>query len=81
MLDKIIKFLNQYCYTDEAIKKCGKYKVISAGLIKLIERGSFTVDELRKELSLYTKRIISIREFNQLLDYEGIEYCFLLCEG
>ena len=62
----------------EKIKAIGKYKVVSAGLITLLK--CFSSDELRKELSLYTKRIISISEFNQLLDYNRVEYCILLYE-
>lgn len=74
MLDKIIEFLEQYMTTQESIKQTGKYKTVSAGLILLIQRQSFQIDELRKELSKYTKRIISETEFNRLLDYDRIEY-------
>ncbi len=74
MLDKIIEFLEQYMTTQESIKQIGKYKTVSAGLILLLERQSFQVDELRKELSKYTKRIISETEFNILLDFNRIEY-------
>lgn len=74
MLDKIIEFLEQYMTTQESIKQIGKYKTVSAGLILLLERQSFQVDELRKELSKYTKRIISETEFNRLLDFNRIEY-------
>ena len=74
MLDNILKFLEQYCHIEEAIRKTGKYKTVAAALLLLIQRQSFTEDELRKELSLYTKRIISQREFDRLLDYERIEY-------
>lgn len=74
MLDKIINFLQQYCFMEEAIKQNGKYKTVSAALLLLIERQSFQTDELRKELSKYTKRIISETEFNRLLDYDRVEY-------
>ena len=78
MIDKIIEFLNQYLTNiDYAIKKVGKYKTISAAIRTLIERNSFTVDELRKSISLYIKRIISEEEFNQLLDYDRVEYALL----
>ena len=45
MLDKILGFINQYCFTEEAIKRTGKYKTVSAGLLLLIERQSFESDE------------------------------------
>lgn len=80
MLDKIIDFINEYCPTKEAIKRTGKYKTVSAGLLLLLERQSFQKEELRKELSKYTKRIISETEFNRLLDYDRIEYEPLLYE-
>lgn len=74
MLDKIIDFLEEYCYIEEAIEKVGKYKTVSAVLLKLIEYKIYTVDELRKELSKHLKRILSEKEFNRLLDYNRIEY-------
>ena len=78
MVDKIIEFLSQYITnTEYVIKKVGKYKTISAGIIELIQRKSFTEDELRKTISLYIKRIISEEEFNQLLDYDRVEYALL----
>ena len=78
MIDKIIEFLEPYVINlEQTIKRVGKYKTISAGLILLIQRQSFTYDELRKELSLYIKRIISENEFNQLLDYDRVEYALL----
>lgn len=74
MLNEILDFINQYCYTEEAIKAAGKYRVVSAGLSKLINEKFYTADELRKELSKYIKRILSQKEFNRLLDYDRIEY-------
>ena len=58
MLNEILDFINQYCYTEEAIKN----------------EKFYTADELRKELSKYIKRILSQKEFNRLLDYDRIEY-------
>ena len=82
MLDKMLKFLEYYIEnTNDVIKKYGKYKTLSAGLNELIRRQSFAKDELRKELSLYIKRIIHPTEFEELLDYDRIEYArILLCE-
>lgn len=80
MLDKIIEFLQEYCYTEECIEKVGKYKAISAMLSKIISAKLYTADELRKELSIYIKRIISVKEFDRLLDYERAEYELLLYE-
>lgn len=81
MSSKIIEFLKQYLDNVEAsIKKFGIYKTITAGLDLLIKRQSFGQEELRKELSIYTKRIISINEFNQLLDTNMSEYSALLYE-
>lgn len=81
MSKKIIEFLEQYLDNVEAsIKRFGTYKTITAGLDLLIKRQSFEKEELRKELSIYTKRIISINEFNQLLDTNMSEYSALLYE-
>lgn len=78
MIDKIIEFLKPYVSNiEQTIKEVGKYKTISAGLVLLIQRQSFTYDELRKELSFFIKRIISENEFNQLLDYDRVEYALL----
>ena len=79
MKDKILNFIQMYLNNvEEAIKKSGKEKTISAGLNLLIDRQSFTKDELRKELSIFTKRIISVNEFDMLLDYNAVEYSLLL---
>lgn len=81
MSDKIIEFLKEYLDNVEAsIKRFGIYKTITAGLDLLIKRQSFEREELRKELSIYIKRIISINEFNQLLDINMVEYLKLLYE-
>ncbi len=74
MLDKIIDFLEDYIYIEEAIKVAGKYRAVSAGLSKLISEKYYTIDELRKELSKHIKRILSEKEFDRLLDYDRIEY-------
>ncbi len=82
MINKIIEFMKIYLNNvEEAVRKSGKPKTISAGLNMLIDRQSFNKEELRKELSIYTKRIISINEFDSLLDYDRIEYVLLLNEG
>lgn len=78
MLDKIIDFLEQYCYTKKAIKKIGKYKTVSMCLLELINAKFYTIDKLRKELSIHTKRIISVTEFYKLLEYDRVEYEQLL---
>lgn len=81
MSNKIIMFLEQYLdNVEESIKRFGIYRTISAGLDLLIKRQSFEQEELRKELSIYTKRIISISEFKQLLDIDMSEYSKLLYE-
>lgn len=81
MSNKIIEFLKQYLDNIEvSVRKFGIYKTISAGLDLLIKRQSFEQEELRKELSIYTKRIISISEFKQLLDIDMSEYSRLLYE-
>ncbi len=75
MLEKIIVFLKQYIYNiEETIEEVGRFKIITAGLIAIIENQIFTNDELRKELSIYLKRILSEKEFYRLLDYDRIEY-------
>ena len=81
MIDKIIKFLDLYLNNIEKnIKINGKFSTIATGLFILIESKIFNNDDLRKELSLYIKRIISEEEFKQLLDYERVEYCQVLNE-
>lgn len=81
MLDKILDFLEQYLNNiDLAVKKSGKLITISCALNVLIERQSFTKEELRKELSLYLKRIIHIQEFENLLDKDAIEYQRIIYE-
>lgn len=79
MIDKIIEFIKKYSNNiEEAIKKIGKYKTISIALNLMIERESFAIDELRKALSLYIRRIISEKEFKELLDYDKVEYAYFL---
>lgn len=79
MLDKILEFLNYYlCDIPELIKQYGKYRILSEGLKSLIRHGIFTDDKLRKELSLYIKRIVSEHEFNELLDKTRVEYARIL---
>ena len=83
MLDKILNFFKQYfneTEMEERIKSIGKYRVVSVGLNSLLKKKCFSPDELRKEISLYTKRIISVSEFNQLLDFDRAEYSTLLYE-
>ena len=81
MLDKILNFLKCYITNiDEAVNKIGKYKTISGALITIIEKRVFTQEELRKELSIYTKRIISVNEFNGLLNYNDVENQKILYE-
>lgn len=82
MLDKILSFLKEYITNiDEAIKGLGKYKTASGGLIAIIHQKILTKEELRKELSIYTRRIISISEFEGLLNYNEVEYQRILYEG
>ena len=82
MIDKIIEFLDLYLSNiEENIKKNGKFSTISAGLVILIESQIFNSEELRKKLSLHIRRIISEKEFEQLLSYERVEYCQLLYES
>lgn len=81
MLDKILSFLKEYITNiDEAIKELGKYKTASGGLIAIVHQKNFTKEELRKELSIYTRRIISVSEFEGLLNYNGAEYQRILYE-
>lgn len=81
MVDKILSFLSNYVENiEETIKRVGKNKTVSAGLDLLIKRNSYEKDTLRKEISIYVKRIISVNEFEQLLDYDRAEYVHLLNE-
>ena len=81
MVDKILSFLSNYVENiEEVIKRVGKNKTVSAGLDLLIKRNSYEKDTLRKEISIYVKRIISVNEFEQLLDYDRAEYVHLLNE-
>ena len=81
MVDKILSFLSNYVEDiEEVIKLIGKNKTVSAGLDLLIKRNSYEKDTLRKEISIYVKRIISVNEFEQLLDYDRAEYVHLLNE-
>lgn len=81
MVDKILSFLSNYVENiEEVIKRVGKNKTVSAGLNLLIKRNSYEKDALRKEISIYVKRIISVNEFEQLLDYDRAEYVYLLNE-
>lgn len=81
MVDKILSFLSNYVENiEEVIKRVGKNKTVSTGLNLLIKRNSYEKDVLRKEISIYVKRIISVNEFEQLLDYDRAEYVHLLNE-
>lgn len=81
MVDKILSFLSNYVENiEEVIKRVGKNKTVSTGLNLLIKRNSYEKDVLRKEISIYVKRIISVNEFEQLLDYDRTEYVHLLNE-
>lgn len=81
MINKILNFLEQYLDgVEEAIKQIGKYRTISYSLNLLIERQSFNKESLRKELSLYIRRIISVNEFERLLDRGMVEYQRILYE-
>ena len=81
MVDKILSFLSNYVENiEEVIKRVGKNKTVSIGLNLLIKRNSYEKDALRKEISIYVKRIISVNEFEQLLDYDRAEYVHLLNE-
>lgn len=79
MLDKMLEFCEYYLENiEENIKKFGKYRTLHICLTMLIEHKKFTKDELRKELSLYIKRIIHQREFEDILN--GNEYVRVLYE-
>lgn len=81
MVDKILNFLKCYITNiDEASKELGKYKTASGDLIAIIHGKFFTKEGLRKELSIYTRRIISVSEFEGLLNYNGAEYQRILYE-
>lgn len=81
MLEKILNFLRFYIENiDKATEELGKHKIATAGLIILIDNKFFTKEELRKELSIYTGRIISISELEGLLDYNRAEYQRILYE-
>lgn len=80
-MDNILIFLGEYLdYVDETVAKIGKNNTISRRLDILISSKIFTADELRKELSLIIKRIISQKEFEQLLDITQAECSDLLYE-
>lgn len=81
MKENILNFLRQYLVgINEQIKHNGKVGTICLGLNLLINEECFDKDELRKELSIFTKRIISIYEFDRLLMYDGIMAIPLLNE-
>ena len=81
MKNKILNFLRQYLTgIDEQIKHSGKSGTITVGLNLLIIDECFEKDNLRKELSIYVKRIIGIYEFDKLLKYDGITAFPLLDE-
>ena len=70
MKERIIKFLKIYLVNEEldkSIEKYGKFRTISDGLRVLIDAELFTKDRLRKELSIYCKRILSEHEFENML--------------
>ena len=75
MLDKILDFLKYYLDgVDETVEKIGKYRTTAYALNMLIKNQKFSREELRKELSLYIRRIIHTQEFENLLDKDTIEY-------
>ncbi len=81
MLDKILDFLKYYLDgIDETVEKIGKYRTTAYALNMLIKNQKFSKEELRKELSLYLKRIIHIQEFENLLDKNKIEYQRIIYE-
>lgn len=81
MLDKILDFLKYYFDgVDETVEKIGKYRTTAYALNMLIKNQKFSKEELRKELSLYLKRIIHIQEFENLLDENKIEYQRIIYE-
>lgn len=68
-LDKVIKWLS--CYFDgieEGISKYGKTIVIKESINILILNG-YLEEYLRKDLSFYIKRIVSIEEFERLKNW------------
>lgn len=78
MTNKIIEFIDIYLENiQETIEKYGIYKTIYYALKFIINSKIFTYEELRKELSLYLKRIISEKEFEQLLSKDEVEYALL----
>lgn len=68
-LDKVIKWLSCYCDgIEEGISKYGKTIVIKESINMLILDG-YLEEYLRKDLSFYIKRIVSIEEFERLKNW------------
>lgn len=73
--DKITEFLLNYFEEETSTKFIeifGKNKYISIGISKLLDELHFSEDELRKSLSIYLERIISVDEF---INLKGIGCC------
>jgi hypothetical protein len=69
---KVIEWLKRYLVDEEvdiAVSERGIEKTIIAGINTLTIKGSFLSDFLRKDLSLYLKRIVSIEEFERIKNW------------
>lgn len=79
MKEKILEFISKYieyriiCENDKNI-------IIRQALNLIIQSKLLTKDELRKKLSIHIKRILSITEFNNLLDTHNVDYQLLMLE-
>lgn len=79
MKEKILEFISKYieykimCENDKNI-------IIRQALNLIIQSKLLTKDELRKKLSIHIKRILSITEFNNLLDTYNVDYQLLMLE-
>lgn len=65
---KLVEFLKRYIGNiEETMYRIPTRDVIPIAFKSLINEGIVAPDELRKELSIYLERIISINEFEKLL--------------
>ena len=77
MKDKIIEYLGEY-YNKESVKesveKFGKKNTIVAGIKMMREELGIQEEYIRKEISVYIGRIVSIAEFKDIVEW-GLVPC------
>ena len=76
--EKIAEFLFDYFDYEQSIKFIeyyGKSKYVSIGIFKLIDELHILEDKLRKDLSIYLERIVSVDEFRSLKEIDYYKVC------